>query len=185
MQPHRWQPTRLPHPWDSPGKSTGVGGHCLLRPSYVVSANYRVLICCTCHFQSSSLFILASSVCWSLQCLISSLTQGAKVVTYLGLLAQSFCGEGETLQTNITGMCGKCSQCLSHIGFVPAHSLCDFPVYTVQALGCSAGNYLSHTLGCVNFPGLSHSASGSRVLHRGADLVWPAFCAFPRSKQLR
>ena len=22
--PHRWQPTRLPHPWDSPGKNTGV-----------------------------------------------------------------------------------------------------------------------------------------------------------------
>ena len=29
--PHRWQPTRLPHPWDSPGKNTGVGCHCLLR----------------------------------------------------------------------------------------------------------------------------------------------------------
>ena len=25
------QPTRLPHPWDSPGKNTGVGCHCLLR----------------------------------------------------------------------------------------------------------------------------------------------------------
>ena len=25
VQPHRWQPTRLPHPWDSPGKNTGVG----------------------------------------------------------------------------------------------------------------------------------------------------------------
>ena len=24
VQPHRWQPTRLPHPWDSPGKNTGV-----------------------------------------------------------------------------------------------------------------------------------------------------------------
>ena len=23
----RWQPTRLPHPWDSPGKNTGVGCH--------------------------------------------------------------------------------------------------------------------------------------------------------------
>ena len=27
MQPQRWQPTRLPHPWDSPGKNTGVGCH--------------------------------------------------------------------------------------------------------------------------------------------------------------
>ena len=25
--PHRRQPTRLPHPWDSPGKDTGVGFH--------------------------------------------------------------------------------------------------------------------------------------------------------------
>ena len=29
MRPHRWQPTRLPHPWDSPGKNTGVGCHFL------------------------------------------------------------------------------------------------------------------------------------------------------------
>ena len=29
--PHRRQPTRLPHPWDSPGKNTGVGCHCLLQ----------------------------------------------------------------------------------------------------------------------------------------------------------
>ena len=21
VRPHRWQPTRLPHPWDSPGKN--------------------------------------------------------------------------------------------------------------------------------------------------------------------
>ena len=31
MRPHRRQPTRLPHPWDSPGKSTGVGCHFLLQ----------------------------------------------------------------------------------------------------------------------------------------------------------
>ena len=31
VQPHRCQPTRLPHPWDSPGKNTGVGCHFLLQ----------------------------------------------------------------------------------------------------------------------------------------------------------
>ena len=31
MQPHRWQPTRLPHPWDSPGKKNGVVCHFLLQ----------------------------------------------------------------------------------------------------------------------------------------------------------
>ena len=29
-RPHRLQPTRLLHPWDFPGKSTGVGCHCLI-----------------------------------------------------------------------------------------------------------------------------------------------------------
>ena len=29
--PHRQQPTRLRHPWDSPGKNTGVGCHFLLQ----------------------------------------------------------------------------------------------------------------------------------------------------------
>jgi len=31
VQPHRWQPTRLPRPWDSPGKNTGVGCYFLLQ----------------------------------------------------------------------------------------------------------------------------------------------------------
>ena len=31
VQPHRRKPTRLPCPWDSPGKNTGVGCHYLLQ----------------------------------------------------------------------------------------------------------------------------------------------------------
>ena len=31
VRPHRQQPTRLPHPWDFPGKNTGVGCHFLLQ----------------------------------------------------------------------------------------------------------------------------------------------------------
>ena len=31
VRPHRWQPIRLPRPWDSPGKNTGVGCHFLLQ----------------------------------------------------------------------------------------------------------------------------------------------------------
>ena len=64
----------------------------------------------------TSLFVLASSVCWSLQCLISTLTQGAVVDTFLGSLVQLHSGEGGMLQTNNTGMC---SQCLSHMGLSP------------------------------------------------------------------
>ena len=31
VRPHRWQPTRLPCPWDSPRKNTGVGCHFLIQ----------------------------------------------------------------------------------------------------------------------------------------------------------
>ena len=67
----------------------------------------------------------------------------------------------------------------------PAHEVCAFPVYTAQALGCSAGNCLRRALGCMHFPGLSRSGSGTRVLLKGSDLVGPAFCALPRSEPLR
>ena len=132
------------------------------------------------------LFILASFVCWSLQCLISALTQEAKVVTYLGSLLQSCCGEGGTLQRNITGMYGECLQCLGLTGFVPAHGVCAFPVYTSQALGCSAGELSEvgpglHALPRSKLPRFRFS----RVLHKGTDLVGPSFCALPRSEQLR
>ena len=35
LWPHGLQPTRLLHPWDFPGKSTGVGCHCLLRNGHL------------------------------------------------------------------------------------------------------------------------------------------------------
>ena len=31
VRPHRWQPTRIRRPWDTPGKNTGVGCHFLLQ----------------------------------------------------------------------------------------------------------------------------------------------------------
>ena len=37
MQPHGLQPTRLPRPWDSPGKNIGVGHHFLLQCTKVKS----------------------------------------------------------------------------------------------------------------------------------------------------
>ena len=37
VRPHRQQPTRLPRPWDSPGKNTGVGCHFLLQRMKVKS----------------------------------------------------------------------------------------------------------------------------------------------------
>ena len=47
VQPHRWQPTRLPYPWDSPGKNTGVGCHFLLQCIKVKSESEVTQSCLT------------------------------------------------------------------------------------------------------------------------------------------
>ena len=128
------------------------------------------------HFQGGSL-CLTSSVCWSLQCLISVLTQGWwwwTLFFFLGSFVQSRCGEGGMLQTSNTVVC---TQCLSPTGPAPARS-----AQTAQALRCSSGNRLRSALGCMHLPGLSRSGSGAQVALRGADSVGPAFCALPRSE---
>ena len=134
-------------------------------------------------YTSKAVPSVLASVCWSLQCLISALTQQGQWWTlFLGSLVQSHCGEGGTLQTNNTGVC---SQCLSHTGPASAHGACTLPAHTAQALGCSTGNRRRPALGFMHLPGLICSGSGTRVVPRGADLVGPPFCALPRSEQLR
>ena len=116
-------------------------------------------------------------------------TKGTVVDTFfflsfflLGSLVQSHCGEGGTLQTNNTGVC---SQCLSHTGPASAHGTCSLPAHTAQALGCSARNHPWPALGFLHLPGPSRSGLGTQVVLRGTDSVTPAFCALPRSEQLR
>ena len=47
VRPHRRQPTRLPRPWDSPGKNTGVGCHFLLQCMKVKSEHEVAQSCPT------------------------------------------------------------------------------------------------------------------------------------------
>ena len=47
VRPHRRQPTRLPRPWDSPGKNTGVGCRFLLQCMKVKSESEVVQSCLT------------------------------------------------------------------------------------------------------------------------------------------
>ena len=47
MRPHRRQLTRLPRPWDSPGKNTGVGCHFLLQCMKVKSESEVTQSCPT------------------------------------------------------------------------------------------------------------------------------------------
>ena len=121
----------------------------LQAPSYVVGTNYRVLICCTCHFQGGS---LSFSFCCLLVSSVSDFrpdTRWAVVDTFfffLGSVVQSCCGEGGMLQTNNTGVC---SQCLSHIRFRHSGSpqrrrlcwacvLCPSQLQAAQVMRCLA-----------------------------------------------
>ena len=47
VRPHRWQPTRLRHPWDSPGKNSGVVCHFLLQCMKVKSESEVAQSCST------------------------------------------------------------------------------------------------------------------------------------------
>ena len=47
VRPQRWQPTRLPRPWDSLGKNTGVGCHFLLQGMKVKSESEVAQSCPT------------------------------------------------------------------------------------------------------------------------------------------
>ena len=47
VRPHRRQPSRLPRPWDSPGKNTGVGCHFLLQCLQVKSESEVAQLCPT------------------------------------------------------------------------------------------------------------------------------------------
>ena len=132
------------------------------------------------------LFILASSVCWSLQCLISTLTQGGKG-GHLFRLTCSVVLWGGRNAANKHHWCVWGEPAVSRPQWVcPRSQVCVLSRSTLLRLQVPLqGNCPKRALGCVHFPGLSHSGSGSWVLHKGADSVGPAFCALPRSEQLR
>ena len=84
------------------------------------------------------------------------------------------------------GRAGRCRQmspaCVGSTGSVRPHWVCPRSRRTCfPRLYCSGSGllYRERALSCVHFPGLSRSGSGSQVLHKGANSVGPAFCAFP------
>ena len=127
-----------------------------------------ILICCTGPFWSGSLCLFGFCLP-SLLCLISALTQagGGDLLFRFASAVQSCCWEGGALQADIA-LCGEHSPCSGHTGFAPHRGVCAFPVYTAQAPGCSIGNGP-----CVE------CGYSFRVLHKSADSVAVAFCAFP------
>ena len=71
VRPHRWQPTRLRCPWDSPDKNTGVGCHFLLQCIKVKSESEVAQLCPTlrdpmdCSLPDSSIHGFSRKEYWS------------------------------------------------------------------------------------------------------------------------
>ena len=134
----------------------------------------------------SSLLILASSVCKSLQCLISTLTQGGEGGPLFRLTCSVVLWGGRNTANKyhwrvwgvlaVSGPHWVC--CCSQVCVLSLSMLLSLQVALQR-------NCLRQALGCMHFPGLSHSGLGSQVLHKGTDLVGHTFCAFPRSENLR
>ena len=128
---------------------------------WLVNANYRVLISVapvTSRAVPSSLFILASSVCKSLQRLISALTQGGECGHLFRLTCTVVLWRGmNTANKYHWRVWGVLTVTGPH--WVCSHSrrVCAFPVYTAQAPGCSA---------------------------RELSKAGPELCALPRSRVL-
>ena len=94
--------------------------------------------------------VLASSVCWSLPCLISALTQGSSGRHFLRLTCSvAPWGGREGCCKQIILACARSAS--ATLGLPPVHGACSLPV------------------GCLHFPGPSRSGSGTRVVLRGAD----------------
>ena len=77
---HRWQPTRLPRPWDSPGNNTGVGCHFLLQCMKVKSESEVAQSCPTlsdpkdCSLPGSSVHGFSRQEYWSqVPCLLRNM----------------------------------------------------------------------------------------------------------------
>ena len=126
-----------------------------------------ILTCCMIHSEVVP-FLFLASVCRSLQCLISALTQ----VGGGGLLFRFACS------AVLRGGRGAADKCHWHLQGTlavfqphwarPRSGVCALPVYTAQAPGCSIRSGPCGACG-----------PSFRVFHRSADSVGPASSAFP------
>ena len=107
------------------------------------------------------------------------------MVTHLDSLVQLCCGEGGSYEQISLVCVGSARSVWATLG-LPRLMACVLSWSTLfREQVALQGSCLQQARGCVHFPGLSRSGSGPQVLHKGAESVGPAFCAFPMSEQLR
>ena len=103
VQPHRRQPTRLPHPWDSPGKNTGVGWHFLLQCMKVKSESEVAQSCPTLATPWSAAYQALPSIGFSRQ----KYWSGVPLPSPLDRLADPICRLGFICRLSVCSLCLK------------------------------------------------------------------------------
>ena len=133
----------------------------------------------------SSLFILASSACTSLQCLISALIQGGEGGHLFRLTCSIVLWGGKnTANKHHCHVWGVFTVYGPHWIF-PSSWWYVFSQSTLLRLQVALQECCPKQALCFrHFARVSFPGSGSQVLHKGTDLDEHAFCALPRSKQL-
>ena len=148
----------------------------------LVSANYRALICHSCHFQSGSaslfwlplfagLFSVSFPPWWG--------GRGAKVVTYSGSLVQLCCGEGRTLQQTSLACVGSTRSVRTTLGLSQL-AVCASGSTLLRLQGALQERHPKQGQRLLPFPGLSRSGSWLCTGHRPG---WACVHALPRSKR--
>ena len=144
----------------------------------LVDANYRVLICCACHSRAapSSLLILASSICKILQCLISSLTQGSEAGHLFRLICSivlfGWRDIGNKYHWHVWGVL---TVYRPHWVCPSSRQVCFPGLLRLQVP--LKGNCPKRAPGCMHFPRLSCSGSGSRYSTKAQ--TWLGLCFVP------
>ena len=108
----------------------------------IVNASYRVLICCSCHFQSGSLFFISFTFLCLQVLSVSNFHRDTREWRWSLILAHLFSCvvEREEHWKQISLACvGSTHGVWTTWGLPQLMMACAFPVYTAQAPGCSAG----------------------------------------------
>ena len=131
------------------------------------------------------MFVLASSVCKSLQCPISALTQGGEGGHLFRLTCSIVLWGGKNTANRYHWRVWGVLTVSGPHWICPCSRCVCFPGLHCSGSRLLCRSCLKQALHCVHFPGLCRSGSGSWVLHKGTDSVGPAFCSLPMSEELR
>ena len=112
-RPHGLQPTRLLRPWDFPGKSTGVGCHCLLQIGGTAMSICSCFVCC-CFCATKAVMSICNRDWMDTRCLLSGLWQ--KVFQTPGIEKSQGCyRRSNSLDSKVVCAVSVCAQSLSRV----------------------------------------------------------------------